>query len=78
MQTEVATYRIRIVATDGTLTRKKGLPDPRYPYHVRIERNGVLVGTEGACSWEERDAAVDTAIAQARGWIRRDRKERGR
>lgn len=70
------TYRIRIVPTDGTLTRKEGLPDPRYPFHALVERDDVVVGAEGARSEEECHDALHDAVRQARAKMKRQREAR--
>lgn len=68
------TYRIRIVPTDGTLTRKEGLPDPRYPFHALVERDGVVVGAEGSRTEEECNDALGDAVRHARARMKKGRK----
>jgi hypothetical protein len=45
-----------------------------YPWMVRVERDGVLVGCEGSRCEEEMADALYFAVRQARGYIRRMRK----
>jgi hypothetical protein len=61
------TYRIRWQHSDRPNS---------YPFTVRVERDGELVGCEGARCEEEQAHALECAVSQARSRMKRVRGER--
>lgn len=63
----MTTYRIHWTHSDKPNT---------YQFTVRVERDGVLVGCEGARCEDECGDALAAALVQARAGMKRVRRER--
>jgi hypothetical protein len=57
MDTKSAGYRIHTITSDK--------PNA-YPFTIRVERDGVLVGCEGGRHWEEYGDVLSLAVSNAR------------